>query len=172
MKFLCIVIAGIVLGISAALAGPLHDAAKDGDVERAKQLLDQGADVVGARQCGRAGPAYCVAGRACRCRRSFAGSRRRHRNSQQGWPDRPACGGLWRKSRCREAACRKGSSGQRQQEFLPDVAAACGSRRGPCGCSRFSAGQQGGHRSKGKKRLHASDPSGMARALGCGGHCC
>ena len=36
---------GIMLGISAAWAGPLHDAAKDGDVARTKQLIDQGAKV-------------------------------------------------------------------------------------------------------------------------------
>lgn len=43
MKYLCTSLVGFVFGVSAALAGPLHDAAKDGDVERAKQLLDQGA---------------------------------------------------------------------------------------------------------------------------------
>ena len=36
---------GLMFGVSTALAGPLHDAAKEGDVERVKQLLDQGAKV-------------------------------------------------------------------------------------------------------------------------------
>jgi ankyrin repeat protein len=40
---LCATIAGLLLGISAAFAGPLHDAAKEGDLDQAKQLLDQGA---------------------------------------------------------------------------------------------------------------------------------
>jgi ankyrin repeat protein len=35
----------LVFGISVASAGPLHDAARDGDVERVKQLLNQGADL-------------------------------------------------------------------------------------------------------------------------------
>jgi uncharacterized protein len=43
MKYLCTSLVGLVFGVSAALAGPLHEAARDGDVERAKQLLDQGA---------------------------------------------------------------------------------------------------------------------------------
>jgi ankyrin repeat protein len=33
------------LGISAASAGPLHDAAREGNVERVKQLADQGANL-------------------------------------------------------------------------------------------------------------------------------
>lgn len=45
VKFLCTFIVCIMFGISAAGAGPLHDAAKNGDVERVKQLLDQGANV-------------------------------------------------------------------------------------------------------------------------------
>jgi ankyrin repeat protein len=59
VKFLCIVIAGIVLGISAALAGPLHDAAKDGDVGRVKQALDQGANVAEPDNAGE--PALLIA---------------------------------------------------------------------------------------------------------------
>ena len=39
----CVV--GIVFGVSVASAGPLHDAARDGNVERVKQLLNQGADI-------------------------------------------------------------------------------------------------------------------------------
>ena len=39
-------ILGIILAgwLSSALAGPLHDAAKNGDLEQLKQLLDQGTD--------------------------------------------------------------------------------------------------------------------------------
>lgn len=43
MNYLCASIAGLVFGASAVLAGPLHDAARDGNVEQVKQLLDQGA---------------------------------------------------------------------------------------------------------------------------------
>jgi uncharacterized protein len=42
VRYLCATIAGFLCGISAAFAGPLHDAAKEGDVGRAEQLLDQG----------------------------------------------------------------------------------------------------------------------------------
>jgi ankyrin repeat protein len=59
VKFLCIVIAGIVLGISAALAGPLHDAAKDGDAGRVKQALDQGANAAEPDDAGE--PALLIA---------------------------------------------------------------------------------------------------------------
>jgi len=38
-------VAALVFGASAALAGPLHDAAGNGDVDRTKQLLDDGAAV-------------------------------------------------------------------------------------------------------------------------------
>ena len=44
MKYLCALL-GLVLTVSATFAGPLHDAARDGDVDRAKQLLDEGAVV-------------------------------------------------------------------------------------------------------------------------------
>jgi ankyrin repeat protein len=44
MKYLCAFL-GLVLTVSASFAGPLHDAARDGDVNRAKQLLDEGAVV-------------------------------------------------------------------------------------------------------------------------------
>jgi ankyrin repeat protein len=43
MKFLSTSLVLFALGASLAWAGPLHDAARDGDVERTKQLLDQGA---------------------------------------------------------------------------------------------------------------------------------
>ncbi len=43
MRYFCATIAGFLFGISVALAGPLHDAAKAGDADKAKQLLDQGA---------------------------------------------------------------------------------------------------------------------------------
>ena len=45
MNYLCASVVWLMFGVSAALAGPLHDAAKDGDLERAKQLLDQGVEV-------------------------------------------------------------------------------------------------------------------------------
>jgi ankyrin repeat protein len=45
MKVVATSILGILLGISTASAGPLHDAAKDGNRERAGQLIDQGADI-------------------------------------------------------------------------------------------------------------------------------
>jgi ankyrin repeat protein len=40
---LCATIAGFLVGISVAFAGLLHDAVKEGDLDQAKQLLDQGA---------------------------------------------------------------------------------------------------------------------------------
>ena len=45
MKYLCASLVGLTLGASAALAGPLHDAAREGDVARTKQLIDEGAVV-------------------------------------------------------------------------------------------------------------------------------
>ena len=45
MNFFCVAFIGGMLGVSSALAGPLHDAAKNGDVATVKQLLDQGADI-------------------------------------------------------------------------------------------------------------------------------
>ncbi|QRM56984.1 ankyrin repeat domain-containing protein [Sinorhizobium sp. BG8] len=40
------------MGVSAAFAGPLHDAARDGDVARAKQLLDQGRSIAEPDEAG------------------------------------------------------------------------------------------------------------------------
>ena len=45
MKLLAACVLGLMFGVSGALAGPLHDAAKAGDSDRVKQLLDQGANV-------------------------------------------------------------------------------------------------------------------------------
>lgn len=45
MKFLCISVIGTMFWASVAFAGPLHDASKNGDVEGAKHLLDQGVNV-------------------------------------------------------------------------------------------------------------------------------
>lgn len=45
MNFLYTSVLGSVLWASAALPGPLHDASKTGDVQGAKQLLDQGVNV-------------------------------------------------------------------------------------------------------------------------------
>ncbi len=52
MKFIYGSVLGIMLGMSAAWAGPLHDAAKDGDVARAKQLIEQGANVAEPDESG------------------------------------------------------------------------------------------------------------------------
>ena len=47
------------IGISAASAGPLHDAARAGDVERIKQLADQGANLAELDNTGE--PALLIA---------------------------------------------------------------------------------------------------------------
>lgn len=49
----------LLFTVSTAMAGPLHDAAKEGDVERAKQLLDQGVDLAAPDAAGE--PALLVA---------------------------------------------------------------------------------------------------------------
>ena len=59
MNLFCASALGLMFGASAALAGPLHDAAKDGDVERTKQLLDQGVDVAEPDAAGE--PALLIA---------------------------------------------------------------------------------------------------------------
>ena len=59
MHFLYGSVLGIMLGISAAWAGPLHDAARDGDATRAKQLIDQGAKVAEPDESGE--PALLIA---------------------------------------------------------------------------------------------------------------
>jgi len=48
-----------LLTVSATIAGPLHDAAREGDVERAKQLLDQGTDLAAPDEAGE--PALLIA---------------------------------------------------------------------------------------------------------------
>ncbi|WP_426123298.1 ankyrin repeat domain-containing protein [Pararhizobium sp. PWRC1-1] len=45
MNFLCTSVVGTMFWTSVVWAGPLHDAAKNGDVASAKQLLEQGANV-------------------------------------------------------------------------------------------------------------------------------
>ncbi|WP_426237921.1 ankyrin repeat domain-containing protein [Pararhizobium sp. DWP1-1-3] len=45
MKFLYTSVLGFAFWVSAATAGPLHEASSSGDVENVKQLLDQGIDV-------------------------------------------------------------------------------------------------------------------------------
>lgn len=47
MKVIGTSILAVLLGVSMAWAGPLHDAARDGNRERVNQLLDQGADITG-----------------------------------------------------------------------------------------------------------------------------
>jgi uncharacterized protein len=59
VRYFCATIAGFLFGISVALAGPLHDAAKSGDVDEAKQLLDQGAALAEPDQAGE--PALLIA---------------------------------------------------------------------------------------------------------------
>jgi len=45
MRPLIACVIGLTFGVSSALAGPLHDAAKAGETDRVKQLLDQGANI-------------------------------------------------------------------------------------------------------------------------------
>jgi ankyrin repeat protein len=45
MKYHCAFLAGLVLSVSPVVAGPFHDAVAHGDVTRATQLLDGGADL-------------------------------------------------------------------------------------------------------------------------------
>jgi ankyrin repeat protein len=52
VRYFCATIAGLLFGVSAAFAGPLHDAAKAGDVDKTKQLLDQGAALAEPDQAG------------------------------------------------------------------------------------------------------------------------
>jgi ankyrin repeat protein len=59
VNYLCASVLGLMLGSSIASAGPLHDTARDGDVERTKQLLDQGADVAELDTAGE--PALLIA---------------------------------------------------------------------------------------------------------------
>lgn len=59
MKFLWASVIGVVFGVSVATAGPLHDAARDGDVERTRQLLDQGTNVAEPDSAGE--PALLIA---------------------------------------------------------------------------------------------------------------
>ena len=59
MRYVCATIVGLLFGISAAFAGPLHDAARAGDVDKAKQLLDQGAALAEPDQAGE--PALLIA---------------------------------------------------------------------------------------------------------------
>lgn len=59
MNFLWASVIGVIFGVSVASAGPLHDAARGGDVERTKQLLDQGADVAEPDSAGE--PALLIA---------------------------------------------------------------------------------------------------------------
>jgi ankyrin repeat protein len=59
VRYFCATIAALLFGISAAIAGPLHDAAKEGEVDKAKQLLDQGAALAEPDQAGE--PALLIA---------------------------------------------------------------------------------------------------------------
>lgn len=64
MSYVCVAAAGILFFASAALAGPLHDAARDGDLKRVTQLLDQGTDIAEPDAAGE--PALLVASLAGR----------------------------------------------------------------------------------------------------------
>lgn len=59
MKSLLTAVVGLVFVTSAAWAGPLHDAARQGDVDRARQLLDQGVAIAELDEAG--DPALVVA---------------------------------------------------------------------------------------------------------------
>ena len=59
MRYLFASIAVLLFAASGAVAGPLHDAARDGDVERAKQLMDEGAVVAELDAAGE--PALLIA---------------------------------------------------------------------------------------------------------------
>jgi uncharacterized protein len=59
VRYFCATIAALLLGISAAFAGPLHDAAKAGELDKAKQLLDQGVALADPDQAGE--PALLIA---------------------------------------------------------------------------------------------------------------
>jgi uncharacterized protein len=59
VRYFCATIAGFLVGISVALAGPLHDAAKAGDTDKARQLLDQGAGLAEPDPAGE--PALLIA---------------------------------------------------------------------------------------------------------------
>jgi ankyrin repeat protein len=52
MRFVSTACLGLFFGISVAWAGTLHDAAKDGDAERAKQAIDQRADIGEPNEAG------------------------------------------------------------------------------------------------------------------------
>ena len=52
LRTLCTVIVASLVGLAAADAGPLHDAAKSGDIDQATELLDQGADAAQADAAG------------------------------------------------------------------------------------------------------------------------
>jgi uncharacterized protein len=52
VQYFCAIIAVLFFGISAAVAAPLHDAARAGDVDRVEQLLDQGGALAEPDQAG------------------------------------------------------------------------------------------------------------------------
>ena len=64
MNYVCASVAGLAFFTSAAFAGPLHDAARDGDVKRVTLLLDQGTDITEPDTAGE--PALLVASLAGR----------------------------------------------------------------------------------------------------------
>ncbi|MCZ4092319.1 ankyrin repeat domain-containing protein [Sinorhizobium psoraleae] len=59
MSYLVSVVLGAMLSASAVVAGPLHDAAREGDVGRVKELIDQGAKVAEPDDTGE--PALLIA---------------------------------------------------------------------------------------------------------------
>ncbi|MDI7864449.1 ankyrin repeat domain-containing protein [Rhizobiaceae bacterium n13] len=52
MNLRLICVAGVIFATSTASAGPLHDAARDGDLTRTTQLLDQGANAAEPDETG------------------------------------------------------------------------------------------------------------------------
>jgi ankyrin repeat protein len=52
VQYFCAIIAVLFFGIAAAVAAPLHDAARAGDVDQAEQLLDQGVALAEPDQAG------------------------------------------------------------------------------------------------------------------------
>ena len=52
MRSFCLALLGIAVGASTALAGPLHDAAAEGDIGRVAVLLDKGAALEGLDASG------------------------------------------------------------------------------------------------------------------------
>jgi ankyrin repeat protein len=64
MRVVSTSIVGVLLFISAASAGPLHDAARNGDVEQARELIEAGTNVAELNEAGE--PALLIAALAAK----------------------------------------------------------------------------------------------------------